>query len=65
MTVAGLCGSIVLAALLTGISIVGRDAYQSPPPWAWFGFAALCAIPAVAAGRQAVRDRRRLRSKSL
>jgi cytochrome b561 len=65
MTVAGLFGSIALAALLTGISIVGRDAYQSPPPWAWFALAALFGIAAASAGRRAVLDRRRVRAKSL
>ena len=49
MTVAGLFGSIALAALLTGISIVGRDAYQSPPRWVRFALAGL--------------DSRRVRSK--
>jgi hypothetical protein len=49
MTVAGLFGSIALAALLTGISIVGRDTYQSPPRWVWFALAGL--------------DSRRVRSK--
>ena len=63
MTVAGLWAAIALAALLTGLSMVRHHAYQSPAHWAWLFLAAVFGIAAVAAGRRAVLDRKRLRSE--
>ena len=62
MTVAGLFAIIALGALLTGISIVGKHEYQSPPSWIWFVLAAVFNIATVTAGRRSMLDGRHLRS---
>ena len=62
MTVAVLFAIVALGALLTGISIVGKHEYQSPPFWIWFVLAAVFSIATVEAGRRSILDGRRLRS---